>query len=498
MSMGLEIKFPWSVLKMALLMALFLTIASGSQTPCGEGDQTCSKKWNLVAGDEGAPALAFISTKNLVGELNAPDTATVAFDFQNQSSSAEFQNINTGIDAAKFIRLAAKDTNNDLLSYRIVSLPSHGNISGIVPNIIYMPEKNYTGNDSFVFSASDEMGTLRNVTVAIDVLLLYHPPSVRIRSPQDGEIFTAYEGDFFAEVPVHATVSGEGVTEVEFFDGLTSLGIETCPTGEIDCPVTLIANLDVGIHNLIAKATDSKGKTCTSLPVAVIVNPSQPTVKIINPMDGEIFTAPEIINITALVTTISGVDIDGVEFFANSQKLGRANESPYSLVWQNPTPGAYNLMAKVSDSQGDSSLSESVFIVVVPVKPLAKSDLVLTMNFSPDPVPVGGFLNYLLTVTNRGPDSATDVTVENFLPSELTNVTAKPSQGTYKAGIWQLGGLAKYRSAKVVLNVQVPALALPGKIPNTAYVYGNEYDPDNSNNHDTAYIQVRADNLTVA
>ena len=105
---------------------------------------------------------------------------------------------------------------------------------------------------------------------------------------------------------------------------------------------------------------------------------------------------------------------------------------------------------------------------------------------------------HLLTVSNRGPDSATDVTVENFLPSELTNVTAKPSQGTYKAGIWQLGGLAKYRSAKVVLNVQVPALALPGKIPNTAYVYGNEYDPDNSNNHDTAYIQVRADNLTVA
>ena len=498
MSLGLGKRYPCSVLKIALLMALFLTVASGSQTPCGEGDQTCNKKWNLAAGDEGASALAFSSTKNLVGELNALDTATFAFDFHNQSTSAEFQKIITGIDAAKFIRLNAKDANNDLLSYRIVSLPSHGNISGTVPNIIYMPEKNYTGNDSFVFSASDEIGTLRNVTVAIDVLLLYHPPSVRIRSPQDGEIFTAYEGDLFAEVPVHATVSGEGVTKVQFFDGLTLLGDETCPTDETSCPVTLIAQLDLGIHNLIAKVTDSEGKTCTSLPVVVVVNPAEPTVKITSPMDGEIFTAPDVINITTSVTTISGVEIGGVEFFANSQKLGRANESPYSLVWQSATPGAYNLMAKVSDSQGHSSLSKSVLIVVVPVKPLAKSDLVLTMNFSPDPVPAGGFLNYLLTVTNRGPDSATDVTVENFLPSELTNVTTKPSQGTYNSGIWKLGSLAKYRSAKMVLNVQVPALAVPGKIPNTAYVFGNEYDPDNSNNHDTAYIQVMADNLTIA
>jgi uncharacterized repeat protein (TIGR01451 family) len=497
MSMGLEIKFPWSVLKVALLMALFLTIASGSQTPCGEGGQTCDKKWNLVAEDEGASALAFGSTKNLVGELNNLDMATVAFGFQNQSSSEESQNINTGIDAAKFIRLTAKDANNDLLSYRIVSLPSHGNISGTVPNIVYMPGNNYTGNDSFVFSASDEMGTIRNVTVAIDVLMLYHPPSVRIRSPQDGEIFTAYEGDFFAEVPIHATVTGEGVTEVEFYDGLTSLGNETCPIGETDCPVTLIAHLDIGIHNLIAKATDSRNKTCTSLPVVVIVNPAEPTAKITSPLDGEIFTAPEIIDITALVTTLSGVDIDRVEFYANSQRLGSVNASPYSFVWQTPTPGAYNLMAKVSDSQGHSSLSKSVLIVVVPVKPLAKSDLVLTMNISPDPVPSAGFMNYLLTVTNRGPDSATDVTVENFLPSELTNVTAKPSQGTYNSGIWELGSLTKYRSAKIVLTVQVPAVAVSEKIPNTAYVFGNEYDPDNSNNHDTAYIQVRADNSTI-
>jgi uncharacterized repeat protein (TIGR01451 family) len=219
-------------------------------------------------------------------------------------------------------------------------------------------------------------------------------------------------------------------------------------------------------------------------------------VEITGPKDGEIITGPTDITITADVTDSNNVN--NVEFYANSQKLGNGAEdqSPYTFVWKGVKPGVYNLVAKATDDYG-TAMSKSILIVVVPVNPLGKSDLALTMTLSPEPVPAGGWLNYLLTVTNRGPNSATDVTVENFLPSQLTYVTSKPSQGTYDEGIWNVGGLEKYHSAKLVLNVQAPEKVSVGLIPNTAYVFGNEYDPDNSNNHATAYIKLKSENASL-
>ena len=315
--------------------------------------------------------------------------------------------------------------------------------------------------------------------------------------------------------PIHATASGDVVDGIEFYDGLHKLDSTVpCEGGSSDCPATLIWPLDVGTHTLIAKATDTMGKTCTSLPVVITVNPHEPFVEISSPFDGQIFTAPSDITITAEVTDSN--PISSVEFFANSNRLTRIdnkspyaveflsnskslartdNKSPYAFVWKDAKPGVYNLVAKAADEMG-TAMSKPVLVVVVPVKALSKSDLALTMVSSPNPAPTNGLLNYLLTVTNRGPDSATDVTVEDFLPPEMTCVSSKASQGSYESGYWSLGGLTKYRSAKLVLTVQTPSEAAFGQIANTAYVYGTELDPDNSNNHATTYTKIRADNVS--
>jgi uncharacterized repeat protein (TIGR01451 family) len=149
------------------------------------------------------------------------------------------------------------------------------------------------------------------------------------------------------------------------------------------------------------------------------------------------------------------------------------------------------------DDEYNSALSGSVLIVVVPVKPLSKADLAITKMCTPNPVPVGGLMNYLITVTNRGPSSASDVVVEDFLPPGMEfRPPAKASQGSYDeaTGLWSVGGLTKYRSAKLVLTMKVPSEVGPGQIANTAYVYGAEVDPDNSNNLATTYTRVRAAN----
>lgn len=518
MGVGLGSKFPGAIFKTALLMALFFTVASGSQALCDNVNQTCEQQWNLRAEVDGSALANDNNEDNMAADLSAFSTATIAFDYLNQSSSIVVQRVITGNDTPKFIKLTANDISNDLLSYTIVSLPSHGNISGTTPSIIYIPDNGYTGNDTISFSVNDQMGKFLNISVEIEVLSLYHPPSVRIRSPQSGEIFTAYAGDYIAEVPLHATASGD-VAGIEFYDGLLKLDSTVpCEGGSSDCPATLIWPLDFGTHTIIAKATDTTmGKTCTSLPVVITVNPHEPSVEISSPSEGQIFTAPSDITITADVT--DSIPVSFVEFFANSNRLTRIdnkspyaveflsnskslarndNKSPYAFVWKDAKPGVYNLVAKATDEMGTmgTAVSKPVLVIVVPVKPLSKSDLALTMVSSPNPAPTNGLLNYLLTVTNRGPDSATDVTVEDFLPPEMTCRSSKASQGSYESGYWSLGGLTKYRSAKLVLTVQTPSEAAVGQIANTAYVYGAELDPDNSNNHATTYTKIRADNVS--
>jgi len=503
MTKGLEFKFPWVVLKIAFLMAIFLTVASGSQTPCGKGDQSCDQGWDLLAEDLGASVPALGSDENLVADMNSPNIADIAFDFQSQSASVEVQNIVTGNDTAEIIRLMPSDIDSALLNYAIIRPPSHGSLSGTAPNIIYTPDKGYTGNDSIIVGVSDGIGGEQTISIAIDILELYHPPSVRIRSPQNGDIFRAYPTATppTAEVPIHVTASGsvETISLEDIYKTTSRVETQHCPARNEndcpDCPVTFLWHLDVGVHTLIAKANESPGgKTCGSLPVVITVNPPEPYVEITSPYDGQIFTSPADITIEANVIGSSGT---GVEFFANSQSIKIKNESPYSIDWNGVKPGVYHLVAKATDG-ANTAISKSVLIVVVPVKALTKSDLAITKSSSSDPAPAGGLFNYLLTLTNRGPDGATGVTVQDFLPPGLTYRDSRASQGAYvsSTGIWSVGGLDKYRSAKLVITVQTPSEVPPGQVSNTAYVYGAELDPDNSNNYATTYTRLRAGNVS--
>ncbi|MEI6103617.1 MAG: Ig-like domain-containing protein [Methanothrix sp.] len=511
MGVRLEFKVPWAVLKMALLMVLLLTIASGGQEPCSERDGNCNPSWSLLAKDDVAFAQVSDSSENDFANLNAIDTALIAFDFQNQSSSPEVQNVMTGNDTAKIIEFSARDINNDLLSYKFISSPLNGNVSGTAPNIIYKPNKGYLGNDSFIVSATNTMGIEKNISVSIDVVSLSHPPTVRIRSPRNGEIFTAYPGEFGAtgysvEIPIHATSSGD-VSSIEFFDETLSgdkmIGSGDCENTGGDCPVTIFYEFSVGTHILTAKAVPGTGgNSCPSLPVIITVNPSQPVVRITSPLAGQIFTSPEDITITAEV--IDSNPVSSVEFYANSQKIWSTTESdsPYTFVWEDVKPGVYNIVAKaieVPDDPFATAVSKPVLIVVVPTKPLSKSDLALSMSSTSNPAPSSGLFNYVLTVTNRGPDSATDVNVQDFLPPELELKSSTVSQGSFDPdpGIWSLGSLTKYHSARLVLTVQVHLDAPPGQVSNTAYVYGAEVDPDNSNNHAITYTKIDASEAPV-
>jgi uncharacterized repeat protein (TIGR01451 family) len=122
------------------------------------------------------------------------------------------------------------------------------------------------------------------------------------------------------------------------------------------------------------------------------------------------------------------------------------------------------------DAVGDSgSISGwSIAITTInPVNPAVK--LVVTVTDSPDPVFVGGGLTYTLTLTNRGPSTATGVFLSDILAPGVTLVSSNTTYGTYSLGptvvTINVGTLSSGAGLVATLRVS-PSLA--GVITNTA------------------------------
>ncbi|MCX7789061.1 MAG: DUF11 domain-containing protein, partial [Chloroflexaceae bacterium] len=92
-----------------------------------------------------------------------------------------------------------------------------------------------------------------------------------------------------------------------------------------------------------------------------------------------------------------------------------------------------------------------------------------------------GEVGYVIGLHNAGPDVATGVRVGENLPPGATLVSATPSQGTYAAGVWEVGTLGAGQSATLALVVR-----LSGSPPyvNTVEVIASDLpDPDSTPNN---------------
>jgi len=90
-----------------------------------------------------------------------------------------------------------------------------------------------------------------------------------------------------------------------------------------------------------------------------------PSVALLNPQDGAVFSAPTNLAITASASELGG-GISKVEFFQGDFKLGESALAPYTFLWTNVPAGGYALTAVATDYQGLKQVSGSVGIVVTP------------------------------------------------------------------------------------------------------------------------------------
>jgi len=110
------------------------------------------------------------------------------------------------------------------------------------------------------------------------------------------------------------------------------------------------------------------------------------------------------------------------------------------------------------------------------------SDLSVLESVSNATPNVGGEIIFTVTVSDLGPDSATNVQVSDLLPAGLTFVFATASQGTYTSasGIWTVGTVST--SAPQTLSIGA-LVASPGTQTNTAAIFhADQIDPNPANN----------------
>ncbi|MFC2078286.1 hypothetical protein ACFLTM_05720, partial [Candidatus Bipolaricaulota bacterium] len=132
---------------------------------------------------------------------------------------------------------------------------------------------------------------------------------------------------------------------------------------------------------------------------------------------------------------------------------------------------------------------------------ITRADLAVNKSID-DALPnEGDTVTYTITVTNNGPSNATNVALEDVIPTGLSYDSAIASQGTYDSGteIWTVGDLASAGgTATLTLSMTVDAGTAGQTINNTASVFAvDQLDPTPENNTSTVQLRVQSADLSV-
>jgi uncharacterized repeat protein (TIGR01451 family) len=127
-----------------------------------------------------------------------------------------------------------------------------------------------------------------------------------------------------------------------------------------------------------------------------------------------------------------------------------------------------------------------------------QADLGVTKNVSNPKPNVGDVVAFAVTLSNKGPDAATNTQVFDLLPPGLSFVAAAPSQGVYDpgSGLWTVGTVTKTTPQTLQLFARIVS---PNAGTNTAVIsHSDQFDRRTRNNVASATVTPQVADLAIA
>ncbi len=104
------------------------------------------------------------------GELDsAIEVITINVLAVNDLPTVESQTLFLAEDSSIALTLKGHDIDEDILTYLIEDEPLHGTLTGAIPSLIYTPDENYFGKDSFTFRLNDGSVSSEPGTVTLNI-----------------------------------------------------------------------------------------------------------------------------------------------------------------------------------------------------------------------------------------------------------------------------------------------------------------------------------------
>lgn len=154
-----------------------------------------------------------------------------------------------------------------------------------------------------------------------------------------------------------------------------------------------------------------------------------------------------------------------------------------SVELSNLKAGQYTVYTVHNEDNFYKGIVNSTTFTVLP-----QNDLKVSKNSNLPQYEYKDVIKWTLTVSNSGPDVATNVKVTDVLPEALIWI-GDDSGGAYnpETGIWTIGELAVGESITLTI---ISVANKTGNITNIANVSGDEYDFNESNNEDNESVSV--------
>jgi uncharacterized repeat protein (TIGR01451 family) len=245
-----------------------------------------------------------------------------------------------------------------------------------------------------------------------------------------------------------------------------------------------VAMADLSISKMLAPGPLVQGGTATFLLAATNNGPDSTTnVTVTDTLP------PEVSLVSA--TPSSGSCSGTTTITCNVGTLNDGGSATVDIVVTLNTAGDATNTASVASDFADPALGNNSTNLDFTITAL-DADLDITKTLLPGPLAQGGTATFVLTVTNSGPDAATNVTVTDPLPPQVSFVSATPSAGSCSGTttvICNVGTLNDGESATVEIVV---TLTTPGDVTNTAGVASDVGDSDGSDNSSDATFNIAA------